>query len=177
MKTLIAIAALFSLAIISLPAHSQVQQCTEGMAPIADGRLRHAVEELKSSSPSIELQRDEQPCQHARDTAKALVRTLGRNYLKGLSGYEFAKIVNGEAYFTVERIRTRNARDLQALAKALNNHRSRKLKIEANTSYDYVLADDSILFMTSSAVGREENSKMFEQLRLVFSSAAATKSP
>jgi hypothetical protein len=176
LKTLIAIVAIFSLAVASLPAHSQVQQCAEGMTPIADGRLQHAVDALKASSPNIELQLDEHPCRHARDTAKALVRTLGRNYLKGMTGYELAKIVNGEAYFTIERIGTRNPKHLQSLANALNNHRPRKLSIEANTSYDYALVDDGILLMISSAVGREENAKMFEQVRQVFSSSATTNS-
>ena len=176
MKTFIAAMTLISLAIVSLPAQSQVLQCAERMSSIPDGWLQRSIVELKLEYPNIGFQADDQACQHATDTIKALTKTLGRNYLKGISGYEFAKIINGQEYFTVERFKSRTPKDLQALETALKDNRSHKLKIEANTSYEYFRAGDSIVIMISSATGREDNSKMFRKIQNILSTLVTTQS-
>jgi hypothetical protein len=174
MKTLIAAITVFFLAIVSVPAKSQVLQCTDGMPPIRDGWLQHSVEKLKLEHPDIRFQDDDKPCLHARHTVKALNRTLGRNHLKSIAGYEFVVIVNGEEYFTVERFKSKRPRDLQTLATALKNNRSRILTVESFTGYEYFLAGDSIVIMISSATGHIANSKMFWEVQQTFSSLATT---
>ncbi len=176
MKNLFAAITLFFLAIVPLPAKSQVLQCTDGIPPIRDGWLQHSVEKLKLENPDIIFQGRDKPCEQARYTVKALNRTLGRNYLKSIAGYEFVKIINGEGYFTVERFKSKCPRDLQALATALKNNRSRTLKIESGTAYKYFLVGDSIVIMISSFAEWDVNSKMFGEMQQTFSSSATTSS-
>jgi len=147
---------------------AQVQYCTEKMRPIADGRLQHAIDNLKTKNPGIEFQPDEHPCLHASETISALSRTLGRNYLTGLSGYEFVKIINGEGYFTIERFKSRARSDLTKLEAALERRTPHKLAIEANTSYEVFVGGESLVLMTSSGVGYDANSKLFHQLQPTF---------
>jgi hypothetical protein len=176
MKTLIAVITVSFLAIVSAPVKSQVLQCTDGMPPIRDGWLQHSVEKLKLEHPHIGFRGDDKPCLHARHTVKSLNRTLGRNHLKSIAGYEFVVIVNGEGYFTVERFKSKHPRDLQALATALKNNPSRILKVEAFTSYEYFMAGDNIVIMISSATAHDINSKMFWEVQQTFSSLATTSS-
>ena len=176
MKTLAAVITVFFLAIVPVPAKSQVLQCTVGMPPIQDDWLQHSVEKLKLEHPDISFQDCDKPCEQASYTVKALNRTLGRNYLKSIAGYEFVKIINGEGYFTVERFKGKRPRDLQALATALKNNRSRTLKIESGTAYKYFLTGDSIVIMISSFAEWDANSKMFWEVQQTFSSSATTSS-
>ena len=175
MKTLIYALIVFFLSIVSVPAQAQVQvlQCTDKMPLISDDWLQHSVVKLKLAHPDISFQADVNPCQQATDTTMALTKTLGRNHLKNISGYEFVKIINGEEYFTVERFKSKNPKDLQALATGLKKNSSHKLKIESNTCYEYFLASDNIVIMISSATGCEANSKMFWELHQTFTSLAA----
>jgi hypothetical protein len=158
----------------SLPAQAQVLRCTEKMQQIADDWLERSVEALKTQDPQIAFPHDDQPCRHARETSAALVRTVARNYLTGLSGYEFVKVLKGDSYFTIERFTSRMPADLRKLEAALNRNHPRKLRIEANTTYDVFMAGDTLVLMISSAVGADENAKLFRHVQQVFSSAAAS---
>lgn len=175
MKTILGFVGLLFLAIVPTSAWSEVLRCVGEMSAIKDEWLHEAVTELKREYPHIAFQHDDQPCQHAKETVSALTRTFGRNHLKSLTGYEFVKVIDGEEYFTVERFESRKAEDLQALSTALQDHPSRKLKIEANTSYEYFLAGHSIVLMISSATGRNKNSGMFCMVRRKFSALAVQK--
>ena len=163
-------AALCALLAGALPAslQAQVQHCADGMRPIADGRLQRAIDQLKTTNPTLEFQPDEHPCQHAKDTILAVSTTLGRNYLTRLSGYEFVKVINGEWYFTIERFNSRVPADLTKLDAALKRRTPRKLAIEANTSYDVFVVGESLVLMTSSGVGYDANSKLFHQIQQTF---------
>ena len=154
----------------ALPARleAQVQHCGEKMRPITDGRLQHAIDELRTKNPGLAFQPDERPCLHARETISALSRTLGRNYLSSVSGYEFVKIVNGEGYFTIERFKSRARSELTKLEAALKRRTPHKLAIEANTSYEVFVGDESLILMTSSGLGYEANSKIFHQIQQAF---------
>jgi hypothetical protein len=175
MKTLVAALAFFSLAILSVPAQSQVLRCADEMASIQDDWLQRTAVELKLEYPNIAFQGDDRPCLHGKETVKALTKTFGRNYLKSILGYEFVKVINGEEYFTVERFKSRAPKELQALATALRNNPSHKLKIEANTSYEYFVAGDSIVLMISSASGHKDHSEMFGKVRQSFSSLVSIR--
>lgn len=150
------------------PLEAQVQACAERMRPITDGRLQRTIDELKTKNSGLEFQPDEHPCQHGRETISALSRTLGRNYLTRLSGYEFVKIINGEGYFTVERFKSLARIDLTKLETALKRRTPRKLAIEANTSYDVFVGGESLVLMISSGVGYDANSKLFHQIQQTF---------
>ncbi len=165
MKTSFSTFTLIFVVMSSFPAEGQVFKCADRMHAIEDNSLQRSLEKLKAEYPTIGFQADDQPCQQAQDTVRALTQTLGRNYLRRIDGYEFAKIINGEEYFTVERFRITNTKDLMALATALKNNRFHKLRIEANTSYEYFLIDDSLVIMISSATGREENSRLFRKVQ------------
>ncbi len=162
--------AAFTLAVVmaSAPLGAQVMSCTDGMPPIEDGRLQRSVLELKARNPGIELKHDERPCVHARATISALTRTVSRNFLTRLSGYELAAIVNGEGYFTIERFKSRRSADLAGLDAALSGRASRKLVIEANTVYDLFMAGDTLVLMISSSRGYEANAMLFRQVREMF---------
>jgi hypothetical protein len=147
---------------------AQVQHCAEKMRPINDGRLQRAIDELKTKNPGLEFQSDENPCLHCRETLSALSRTLGRNYLTGISGYEFVKIINGEGYFTIERFESSARSDLTKLETALKRRTPHKLAIEANTSYEVFVGGESLVLMTSSGVGYDANSKLFHQIQQTF---------
>ena len=175
MKTLVAVFTVFFLAIVSIPTKSQVLQCTDGMPPIRGDWLQRSVEKLKLEHPNISFQDREKPCEQARVTVRALNWTLGRNYLKSISGYEFVKIINGEGFFLVEHFKSKRPRDLQALATAMKSNRSHRLEIKANVSFEYFLADDSFVIMTSSSAGREANAKMFWELQQTFPSPVTTR--
>lgn len=162
--------ALLLLAMLPRPAQSQVMRCTESMSPIPDQSMQRSVDKLKESRPDIRFQSDDQPCRHARETMTALRKTLDRNYLSETTGYEFVKALNGEGYFTVERFMSRNPRDLQRLETALGSRAVRKLRIEANTNYDFFMVPGGIVLMISSAVGHDDNIKLFRQLQPLFSS-------
>jgi hypothetical protein len=150
------------------PLEPQVQHCAETIRPITDGRLQRAIDDLKSKNPGLEFQPDEHPCLHARETISALSRTLGRNYLTGLSGYELVKVINGEGYFTVERFKSGARNDLTKLETALTRRTPHKLATEANTSYDVFVGGESLVLMTSSGVGEDANSKLFHQIHQTF---------
>lgn len=156
-----------------LPAclQAQVQPCTHKMQAITDGRLQQAIDELKTRNPNLQFQSDENPCQHASETISALSRTLRRNYLTRLSGYEFVKIINGESYFTVERFKSHIPGDLTRLDAALQRHTPHKFAIEANTRYDVFVAGEGLILMTSSATGYDANSTLFHQLEQTFKAA------
>ena len=175
MKTHIAVITAFFLVLVSAPAKSQVQQCTDGMPPIRDGWLQHSVEKLKLEHPHISFQGRDIPCDQARYTVRALYRTLDRNHLKSIAGYEFVKIINGEGYFTVEHFKSKRPKDLQSLATALKNNRFPTLIIEPSTAYEYFLADDSFVIMISSWGNWNANSKMFWEMQQTFPSQAITK--
>jgi hypothetical protein len=49
---------------------AQVQDCAERMGPIADGRLQHAIDKLKTANPGLEFQPDEHPCLQVRESFK-----------------------------------------------------------------------------------------------------------
>jgi hypothetical protein len=163
------------MSIASQPALGQVMRCTDTMPPIPDQSMQRSVDALQKR-PGIRFQSDDHPCRHARETMTALRKTFDRNYLSGISGYEFVKVLNGEGYFTVERFMSRNRHDLQKLETALKSLPARKLKIEANTSYDFFMVPGGIVLMISSAVGHDENGELFRHLRPLFVSSGADKS-
>ena len=165
----------FLLAIFSLSAQSQVLRCTEKMPPIKDDLLQRAMINLKLKHPSIGFQTDDEACRHLKDTKAALKQTLARDYLEKISGYEYGKLINGESYFTIERVKLRNPKDMQALTAALKKCQPCKLNIKANTSLAAFPVDGSILFIISSAIGREANSIMFQQVGQFFELNAETK--
>jgi len=175
MKIFTTIITVFFLAIAPAPAMSQVLRCTSQMSSIQDDWLQNSVTKLKQEHPDIGFQGDDQPCQQAKSTVQALTRTLGRNYLKSIAGYEYVQVTNGEGYFTLERFKSKNPKNLQALATALEKNPSHKLKIESNIRYEYFLAGGSIVIMISSAIGQDENSKLFSQIRQTFSSPVSTE--
>ena len=78
------------------------------------------------------------------------------------------KIVNGDAYFTIERFESRVPADLTKLDAAMKRRNPRKLAIEANTSYDLFVVGQSLVLMTSSGVGYDANTKLFHQLQETF---------
>jgi hypothetical protein len=174
MKALIAVITIFFLGTVSVPAKSQVLQCADGMPPIGDDWLQRSVTKLKLEHPDLTFQSNyNKPCEQAKYTVKAFSRTLGRNYLKNISGYEFVK-VNSEGYFTIERFKINRPEDLQAFVAALKNSRSRTLKIESFTSYEYFFSGDNIVIMLSSVTAHAANSKMFLEVQQTFSSLATT---
>ena len=155
-------------ALASASVDAQVMGCREGMQPIEDGRLQRSVAGLKAGHPGLEFTLDERPCVHARATIAALTRTVSRNFLTRLSGYEFVAVANGEGYFTIERFKSRRSGDLAALETALTGRVSRKLVIEGNTVYDVFMAGDTLVLMISSSRGYEANAMLFRQLRETF---------
>jgi hypothetical protein len=163
------------LTLAPLPALGQVLRCTEMMQPIADDLLKRAVDELKVKSPGIRFQADDQPCVHARATVAALRKTLDRNYLSTVLAYEYVRIVNGDGYFTIERFKSDNPKDLAGLETALNRNQSRRLKIEANTSYEFFMDHGGIVLMISSAAGKEQNAALFRQVRSFFARPLANR--
>lgn len=169
MKAFLTGVCVFLLVLVSSPAQSQVLRCTEKMRSISDDLLQRAVDDLKSKHPGISFQTGDPACWHKKYTVNALTATLSRNYLKNVSGYELVAIVNGNGYFTVERFKSQNPKDLLPLEIALKNCHFCKLQIEANTRLEYFLTGDSIVFMISSVLGGEENSKLFHQMRQFFS--------
>lgn len=170
MKTFAAAITACLLAISAIPgdAWAQIQTCTQKLAPIADERLGQAVATLLRQHPELVVQADEVPCRHAKETARAISRTVGRDHLRRLTGYELVKLINGESYFTVERFRISSPDELQKLASALDGVRGRKLRSEANTVYAYFLVDDSLIMMISSAAGGEANAALFAEIRQGF---------
>jgi hypothetical protein len=170
MKTRFIVLTLIFTVVFSFPAEGQVSKCTDRVRVIQDSSLQRALEQLQEKYPNISFQEDDQPCRQAQDTVRALTRTFGNNHLRRFDGYEFAKVINGEEYFTVERFQIADANRRSALATALKNHWSRKLKIEANTSYEYFASGDSVVIMISSATGREENSRLFQKVQEFMSS-------
>jgi hypothetical protein len=143
------------------PAQGQTTSCTEGMSPIPDGRLQHAMSLLKAMYPDVAFQGDEEPCRHARETINALRRTLRRNYLTHVIGYEVSKVIDGDEYFTVERFRSSSSRQMRSLDRALQNSGSKKLKGEANTNYEHFVIGDTVVLMICSARGCQESVKKF----------------
>ena len=109
----------FLLGIFSLSAQSQVLRCTEKMPAIKDDLLQPAMIELKLKHASISFQTDDEACSHLKDTRTALRQTLSRDYLKTISGYEYVKLINGESYFTIERFKLGNQKEMAELAGAL----------------------------------------------------------
>jgi hypothetical protein len=163
--------------VLVLPAQAQVMRCAESMQPIADDSLQRAAAALLAKDPQITFQQDDQPCSQARNTSSALARTVGRNYLTRVSGFEFVNVQRGDSYFTIERFRTGTPGELRKLETALNSRKPRKLKIEANTRYDVFVAGDMLVLMVSSAVGSEENVKLFRHVQQLFQSVAPVKPP
>lgn len=150
------------------PTAPRVAQCTEGMRPIADGRLERAVESLGARHPDLAFS-TESACAQARETARALRRTLRRDHLKGAVGYEFVMVVRGESYFTMERFRMPKASDLRELESALQRCGPHcKLSIEENTCLRYFVSDRDVLLMISSATGCRANTELFEEARAYF---------
>ncbi|WP_374327008.1 hypothetical protein [Azonexus sp.] len=174
MKTFAAAITACFLAILAAPgeAGAQVQACTHKLAPITDEHLAQAVASLLRQHPELVVQTDDAPCRHARETARAIFRTVGRDHLKHLTGHEVVKLINGESYFTVERFRSAAPGELQKLAGALDDVRGRKLRSEANTVYAYFLSDDSLILMISSAAGREANAALFAEIQRGFPAPA-----
>lgn len=168
MRSLLLVVGTLMAAVASLPAFGQIMRCTEGMLAIPDDRFLISIDQVKSHHRDIVFQTDDRPCQHANATLAALAATLRRSRLDSLSGYEFVKIVRGDAHFTIERFNSANSKALQALAAAMDTDHSRKLKIKANTSYDYFLIDDGVVIMITSASGRAGNAEIFSQFRQFF---------
>lgn len=165
MKIVLALRCLALLLTIST-ARAQVLQCADqGLSATGDARMHRAAEYLRSAYPTVAFQDDPSPCVHARQTAKALASTIGTNPWQALVGFEYFKVVHGNAYFTVERLVFRNPRELQALAEALQTRRSHKLAIKANTVYKSMAAGSSLMLMISSAAGREKSTEMFDRIR------------
>jgi hypothetical protein len=152
-------------------ADAQVLRCSERMSLIRDGVLQRSIDKLKSLHPSVTFQTNDQPCQHARDTVSALVRTVGRNHLTHVSGYELVKVLNGEGYFTIERFASGDAGSLRALESALKRRNPHKLAVEANAYYAVFMSGSTIVLMTSSGIGHESNKAMFEQVQQYFESS------
>ena len=159
---------LLAVAALPVPLRGQVMRCTEGMKAIADESMQLVVDSLRAARPALDFQRDDQPCVHAKETARAVSRTVGRNYLGTLAGYEFVKAVDGEGYFTIERFVGRRPRDLQRLATALAARRARRLAIEANVSYDVVRTRDGLVLMITSAAGRDDHLALFRRVQPLF---------
>lgn len=175
MPMLIKCIATLLFALCSLSAQSQVLRCIEKMAPIKDDLLQRAMLDLKLKHASIGFQIDDDACSHLKDTRTALKQTLPRDYLKNISGYEYVKIINGESYFTVERFKLRNPKEMLDLADALKKCQPCKLKIKANTSLEHFSVDGSMLISISSAIGRETNSTLFQQAGQYFLAHAEAK--
>ena len=157
----------------SPPAQGQVAQCLQSvpkLSPFQDGWLQRSVDELKAKHPALTFQREE-PCGHAKATVNALARTLRRNYLKSITGYELVKLVSGDYYFTVERFRLRGPKDLDLLKKALKSCHLCKLEIEENTCLDHFFSADSAVFMISSAAGCKDNAEKFRLIQQSFLSS------
>jgi len=177
MRLLLTFGLLVALAVPGAPADAQVMRCTENMPPIADERLQAALDLLKTTYPSIEFPVDERPCTHAAAVVATLHATLSQNYLKNAVGYEFAKIVNGDTYFTVERFRIDSPKRLRGVTRTMNADQSRKLRTKANTVYDYFVADNTIVIMISDASGRARNAELFRQVRQSFDASAPPAKP
>ncbi len=160
------------LAAASVAATGQVLRCTEGMAALPDDRLQRSLDEIRQQHINLEFQADDRPCQHARETLAALAATVAVRRPLVLSGYDFVKILNGDQYFTVERLRSGRPEDLMKLGTALEKNRSRKLTVKANTSYEYFIDADVLVLMISSASGREANSQIFQQLQKAYATSA-----
>ncbi len=148
----------------SAQVRAQVSQCTQKMSPIPGEALQRSIDLLKAKFPALTFPTEE-PCGHAKATVQALTRTLRRNYLKSLVGYDLVKIVSGESYFTVERFKVGNPKDLRGLASALKGCNFCGLEIEASTCLDHFVTADSVVLMTSSAVGCSDNVEKFKLIR------------
>lgn len=149
--------------------------CAGARSTTHDDWLLRSVQELKTKHPDVKFQSDSQPCEHARETVNAFTATLDHNYLKRFDGYQFAKILTQNGYFTVERFTIPDPESMRLLNQALAKRHSRKLQIEANTKYDYFILGNSIVFMVSSAVGSDQNTIMFRELQQDFTSLAKSE--
>lgn len=162
--SVIAALALIAAAPAPAPSQGEVAQCTRGMLPIPDNKLRRSIDELKRMAPELSF-RTEEPCGQERATARALTRTLHKDHLKRVVGYELVKILHARGYFTVERFRMAKPNDVRALEVALDQCEPRcKLKIEENTCLRHFVVGEDVVFMVSSAIGCNES---IEKLRLI----------
>lgn len=145
-----------------------VQSCPDGPRAVGDGRLDRALGEIKRQSPHLQFQLDDAPCLHAKATVKALARTVRKDYLTSLTGYEFLKIVNGDGYLLVERFRSSSPQALDQLRDALLAREPRSLAGEAATRYDVFVSGGDLILMVSSATGYEANVKLIGEIRRVY---------
>lgn len=146
----------------------QVQSCPDGPDAIRDRRLDRAIGTLTRRVPQLRFQPDDEPCLHLKTSIRVLARTVRKDYLTGLSGYEFVKIVHGEGYLQVERFRSSAPRDLEQLRDALLARAPRSLVTEASTRYSVFVSSGDLILMVSSATGYEANAKLMDEIRRVY---------
>lgn len=161
------------LLLVACPAGAlaQVAPCTQKMSAIADGRLQAAVDVLRAKFPSLELQSDD-ACARMKSTTRALTATLGRNLLRSVAGFEYVKVVVGEAYFTLERFKLRKADPRKRLDAALKKCGQCKLKIPENTCHAHFVAGDDVVFMIAGATGCKDSMDKLPLVEQAFTPAA-----
>lgn len=150
------------------PQPPPAQPCLDSLRAIGDDRLPRAFGALQRLEPGLRFQPDGEPCLHMKSSLKILGRTVRKDYLAGLSGYEYVKIVNGAGYLLVERFRSREPRELEQLRDALLARTPRTLATEASTRYDAFVSGGDLILMVSSATGYEANGRLMEELRRVY---------
>jgi hypothetical protein len=155
----------------SAGAVAQVQPCTKRMSAIGDGRLQAAVDALRAKFPALELQADD-ACARMKSTTGALTATLGRNLLRTVTGFEYVKVVLGEAYFTLERFKLPKAGPRKRLDAALRKCGHCKLKIPENTCHAHFLADDSVVLMIAGASGCKDSMGKLPLIEQAFTQAS-----
>ena len=157
------------LVLSAFQAQSQVTQCVEKMSPIKDGLLQRFAVELKLKHPEVDFGEDGPPCEAAARTVKNLKKTIEKNYLKRISGYEHLKGSIGEVVFTVDHFKSSNLGALQALNAALSARRSSLLAIEAPTKYGFFLTHDSFVIIFFYGMKPDDLEPMvFQALKEVF---------
>jgi hypothetical protein len=133
-------------------AQAQVAACTKRMAAIGDGKLQAAADALRTKFPTLELQSDD-ACARMKSTTRALTATLGRNLPRSVTGFEYVRVIEGEAYFTLERFRLGKADQRKRLDAALQKCGHCKLKIPENTCHAHFVAGDSVVLLIAGATG------------------------
>lgn len=147
--------------------------CDYDRPTAAASGFESAVADLRSKFPDVEIQRDDDPCLQARNTARAIGRTLGRNrHLESLSAYQAVTVARGEGYFSIEVFEMSDRTAINAFDAALTAYPSRKLKVEANTVYEHFVVGENLVLLVSSAANRRSNEPLMQAVRAAFERSA-----
>jgi hypothetical protein len=111
--------------------------------------------------------------------AATLTGCLLSDICDATAGFEYVKVVDGEAYFTIERFRLPKAVARKRSVAALEKCQHCKLEIPENTCMAHFVADDSVVLMISAAAACKTSLEKFQLIERAFLAqpAPSTGSP